>query len=303
MSQLSLLVLAAGLGSRYGGIKQMDPVGPEGEFVIDYSVYDAWRAGFRKVVFIIREELEAPLKEHFAANLAGRMDMEFVCQRLTDLPDGLQCPATRQKPWGTGHAIWCARNVLQGQFACINADDFYGAESFRVLADFLQSEAAQRGDFALVAYQLAKTLSDFGTVSRGICRVEDGKMQDVVERTSIRRNAAGQVEFEENGQKFPLTGEEPTSLNLWGFSETLFPHLDRLFKEFLKTNLQEPKKEFFIPTVVDTLVKGGIVQVHALPTTERWFGMTYPEDRQLVVENIAKLTAQGLYPARLWERH
>ncbi len=302
MQSPALVVLAAGLGSRYGGIKQMDPVGPGGEFVLDYSVFDAWRAGFKRVVFIIREELEAPLREHFGTKLQGKLEVEYVCQRLDDLPEPFVCPETRQKPWGTAHAIWSARRAVRGTFAAINADDFYGTSAYQVLADFLQSPACDSDTYAMVAYRLENTLSEFGSVSRGICTEDDqGYLQDVVERVSIEPQAGGGARYKDGaGQWQPLTGAEPASLNLWGFSESLFGRMEELFREFLHHHGQESKSEFFIPTVVDTLIKRNLCQTKVLHTTEHWFGMTYAEDRKMVVGKIAELTARGIYPEILW---
>ncbi|NMA42719.1 MAG: nucleotidyltransferase [Oligosphaeraceae bacterium] len=301
MHSPSILVLAAGLGSRYGGIKQMDPVGPHGEFVLDYSVFDAWRAGFRKAVLVIREELEEPLREHFAGKMDGKMQVDYVCQRLDDLPAPFVCPSSRQKPWGTGHAIWSARHALKGRFAVINADDFYGAQSYQILSKFLSSSDCEQDTYAMVAYRLANTLSEHGAVSRGICRVdEQGFLQDVVERTSIEPTERGARYKDESGNWQPLTGEEPASLNLWGFADGLFAQMELLFKQFLKNHGQEEKSEFFIPSVVDSLIKAGQCRTKVLNTPEHWFGMTHASDREIVVERIAKLTAEGVYPQRLW---
>jgi len=301
MESPALLVLAAGMGSRYGGIKQMDPVGPDGEFVLDYSVFDAWRAGFRSVVFVIREELEAPLREHFGDKLKNKLEVSYVCQKLTDLPAGFICPPERQKPWGTGHAIWSARAAIKGAFGAINADDFYGAQSYRVLADFLRSPACDEQTYAMVAYRLANSLSEHGTVSRGICKAsEAGLLEDVVERTSIEPCTGGARFKDADGNWQPLTGEEPASLNLWGFSASLFDKMEVLFREFLESRGQELKSEFFIPTVVDTLIKRGKCRTRVLNTPEFWFGMTYAEDRVMVVGKIAELTARGVYPEHLW---
>ena len=301
MESPALLVLAAGMGSRYGGIKQMDPVGPDGEFVLDYSVFDAWRAGFRSVVFVIREELEAPLREHFGDKLKNKLEVRYVCQKLTDLPVGFVCPPERQKPWGTGHAIWSARAAIKGPFGAINADDFYGAQSYQVLADFLRSPACDERTYAMVAYRLANSLSEHGTVSRGICKVsKTGLLEDVVERTSIEPCNGGARFKDADGNWQPLTGEEPASLNLWGFSASLFDKMEVLFREFLQSRRQELKSEFFIPTVVDTLIKRGECRTRVLNTPEFWFGMTYAEDRAMVVGKIAELTARGVYPEHLW---
>ncbi len=297
----TLLVLAAGMGSRYGGIKQMDPVGPDGEFILDYSVYDALRAGFGKVVFIIREELEEPLREHFGNRLDGKIEVEYVVQSLDRLPEGYVVPETRKKPWGTGHAIWCARNAIQGPFAMVNADDFYGKDSFLEMAKLLQDPSFTDKTCGIVAFRLNNTLSEHGSVSRGICAVENNRLTDVVERTTIEAVAGGSARYQnEDGSWTPLTGQEPTSMNLWGFPVTIFAQLDQQLREFLDKNLQEPKKEFFIPTVVNTLIKEKGWDSLVRTSPEKWFGMTYAEDRQLVLEQVKALTAQGVYPARLW---
>ena len=301
MSKPTLLVMAAGLGSRFGGIKQMSPVGEAGEFIIDYSVYDAWRAGFGKVVFIVRDELLAPMKEHFGSHLDGRIECEYVIQSLQTLPEGFACPATRAKPWGTGHAVWCARNAIQGNFAIVNGDDFYGKQSFAAMAEYLNSADCGPRDYGMVAFRLNNTLSENGTVSRGICTVDaQGLLTDVVERTAIEAQPGGAARFQEaDGSWSPLTGQEPASMNLWGFNDSLFGQLDIQLKEFLQANIDEPKKEFFVPTVVHNLIGQGW-RVHVRHSTERWFGLTYTEDRQIVLDELRRLTESGVYPHGLW---
>ncbi|MBQ7650051.1 MAG: NTP transferase domain-containing protein [Victivallales bacterium] len=300
MAKATLLVLAAGLGSRYGGIKQMDPIGANGEFVLDYSMFDALRAGFDKVVLVIRDELEEPLKEHFRA-LEGKVEIAYVKQRLTDLPTGFSCPEGRVKPWGTGHAIWSARNAVDSPFAAINADDFYGSGTFKVLADFLLGKECSPDTYAMVAFKLSNTLSENGTVSRGIC-TDDGHgfLAGVVERTKIEGYGDGARFMDDDGKWQPLTGSEPASMNFWGFSPSLFGRLEGLFVEFLKERGGELKSEFYIPSVVDTLIKRGVARARMLQTNERWFGMTYAEDRAQVVAKVKELTESGLYPAKLW---
>lgn len=301
MNAPTLLVLAAGMGSRYGGIKQMDPVGPCGEFVLDYSIYDGWRAGFGEVVLIIREELEEPLREHFGGRLDGRITLRTVCQRLDDLPGGFTLPAGRQKPWGTGHAIWSAREVVSSSFAVLNADDFYGAGAYQTLADFLRSPRHDAETYAMVAYRLANTLSRHGSVSRGICqRDAEGFLIEVAERTRIEMAEAGARYAREDGTWGALTGAEPASLNLWGFHPSLFPALEDLFVEFLQARRETPGSEFYIPTVVDTLVKRGRCRTAVLETDEHWFGMTYKEDREQVVQRLTELIKAGVYPRDLW---
>ena len=298
----TLLVMAAGLGSRFGGIKQMSPVGEAGEFIIDYSVYDAWRAGFRKVVFIVREELVAPMKEHFGTSLDGRMECEYVVQSLQDLPDGFKCPETRVKPWGTGHAVWCARNAIKGNFAIVNGDDFYGRQSFEAMAEFLNSADCTPKSCGMVAFRLNNTLSENGTVSRGICSVNaEGLLTDIVERTAIEAQPGGKARFQEaDGTWVPLTGLEPASMNLWGFSDSFFAQLDTQLKDFLQANIDTPKKEFFVPTVVHNLIAQGW-KTYVRNSTERWFGMTYTADREIVQNELRKLTDAGVYPHGLWK--
>ena len=301
MNSPTLLVLAAGLGSRYGGIKQMDPVGPCGEFVLDYSIYDAWRAGFSDVVLVIRAEHEEPLRQHFGARLDRRVRLAYSCQRLDDLPPGFSLPANRQKPWGTGHAIWSARAAVHTSFGMINADDFYGAAAYRALAEFLRGPRHDERTYAMVAYRLSNTLSRYGSVARGICsRDAEGFLLEVIERTKIEAFETGARYRREDGAWGQLRGDEPASLNLWGFHTSLFPALESLLAEFLCASGGQPNAEFYIPTVVDTLVKRGRCRTVVLDTDERWFGMTYKEDRALVVSRIADLIRAGGYPRDLW---
>jgi len=301
MNSPTLLVLAAGLGSRYGGIKQMDAVGPSGEFVLDYSIYDAWRAGFGDAVLVIREEHEEPLRQHFGSRLDGRLGLSFVCQRLEDLPTGSVLPPERRKPWGTGHAIWSARQAVRRPFGVINADDFYGAGAYRALAGFLQDGGVGPDTYAMVAYRLANTLSRYGTVSRGICaRDAQGFLLEVVERTAIERLDRGARYRAADGTWGALSGAELASLNLWGFRPSLFLAVEELFAEFLREQGSKPGAEFYIPTVVDTLVKRGRCRTLVLDTDEPWFGMTYKEDRAVVVTQIAERIRAGVYPQDLW---
>jgi UTP-glucose-1-phosphate uridylyltransferase len=302
MTSPTLLVLAAGMGSRYGGIKQMDPVGPGGEFVLDYSVYDAWRAGFSKVVFVIREELEGPLREHFGAHLDGKIEAAYVHQRLDDLPPAFSCPAERSKPWGTGHAVWSARAAVTTPFGMINADDFYGRGAYRILAEFLRQRTAAETDYCMVAYRLDNTLSKYGPVSRGICSVdENGLLTGVAERTKIDPAPGGARFMGEDGEWGLLTGREPASLNLWGFTPRLFPQMTELFTEFLERRIKEPRAEFYIPAVVDELIRREACRTTVLHTDEHWFGMTYREDHERVTRDIATLIREGVYPECLWD--
>ncbi|OGV68449.1 MAG: nucleotidyltransferase [Lentisphaerae bacterium RIFOXYB12_FULL_65_16] len=304
MATPTLLVLAAGIGSRYGGFKQIDPVGPNGEIVLDYTVYDAWKSGFGKVVFVISPTLDATFRQHFDTCLPGRMQVDYVFQRMDDLPPGFSVPKDRQKPWGTGHAIWSARNAIREPFGAVNADDFYGRGAYQTLADFLKARSAadKLPTYCMVAYRLANTLTPHGTVARGICTADGrGFLSTVVERTKIEAVAGGSARFQDaDGSWTPLTGNEPASMNYWGFTPSLFDRLSSEFTEFLKTRGAELKSEFFIPTVVDTLIKRGQCQCAVLSTDEKWFGMTYREDRPKVTESIRALIGAGLYPEKLW---
>lgn len=288
---LSLVVLAAGMGSRYGGLKQIDPVGPSGETVLDYAVFDAQRAGFDRVVFIIRRDFEAVFREKIGARYAGRMAVDYVFQSLDALPPGFTPPAGREKPWGTGHAVWCAREAVRDNFAVINADDFYGADSFAQLAGFLRG--ARGGEFAMVGFRLANTLSEHGTVARGICTAgAGGHLTSIVEQTSI---AAGDVG---PGKKY--ASDTIVSMNCWGFTPALFAGLDRQFREFLAAQGREMKAEFYLPAAVSALVARGEATVRVLPTESSWFGITYRDDKPRVEVAIAELVRAGKYPPRLF---
>jgi UTP-glucose-1-phosphate uridylyltransferase len=294
----TLLVLAAGIGSRYGGLKQIDPIGPGGESIIDYSVFDALRAGFRKLVFVIRREIEQPFKQFIGGRFEKRMAVEYVFQELDKLPPGFSVPANRQKPWGTGHAVLMGAEVIREPFAAINADDFYGAHSFQLLGRHLASGSP---DYAMVGFVLRNTLSEFGSVARGVCETSaDGYLHSVVELTRIERDGAAAKYTGAAGQAHRLTGEEVVSLNLWGFTPSIFEHLRRELVSFLKQHGQNDKAEFFIPTVVNTLVSAGEARLRVLRTPDSWFGVTYREDRPRVIESVRELIRRGDYPERLW---
>ena len=289
---LSLVVLAAGMGSRYGGLKQIDPVGPSGETVLDYAVFDAWRAGFTRVVFVIRRDFEALFRDKIGARYHGRMAVDYVFQSLDVLPAGFAVPAGREKPWGTGHAAWCARDALPANFAVINADDFYGADSFAQLARFLQ--AARGPQFAMVGFRMANTLSEHGAVSRGVTRVAaEGMLGSIVETHGITAEEIGP------GKKY--SGAEFVSMNCWGFTPALFAGLGGQFQEFLRARRGEPKAEFYLPAVVSEMITRGEATARVLPTENAWFGVTYREDKPRVQEAIAALVRAGSYPEKLWD--
>jgi len=294
----TLLVLAAGMGSRYGGLKQIDPVGPGGETIIDYSIYDALRAGFGKLVFVIRKGIEQPFKEIIGSRFEKRVPVEYVFQELDQLPPGFQVPAGRTKPWGTGHAILVAADAIHEPFAVINGDDFYGAQGFRALAEHLQSGSP---DYSLVGFVLRNTLSEFGSVARGLCKVSaNGYLEDVVELTKIEPDGTHAKNTRADGQVTALTGDETVSMNMWGFSPRLFAELKEYFVKFFEQNSQDLKSEFFIPSAVNELVSSGRAGVKVLPTNDSWFGITYREDHPRVVANIGRLIQDGTYPERLW---
>jgi dTDP-glucose pyrophosphorylase len=298
MTKPTLLVLAAGMGSRYGGLKQIDPVGPGGETIIDYSIYDALRAGFGKLVFVIRRNIEAPFKETIGARFEGKISVEYVFQELDSLPPGFAVPSHRTKPWGTGQAVLAAADVIHEPFAAINADDFYGVNSFRVLAEHLCSGCA---DYAMIGFILRNTPSEHGGVARGACRVgTDGFLQSVTEITKIEKDGNGAKYTDAAGVTHQLAGDEPVSMNMWGFTPTLFGHLREQFAGFLKKHRQEEKSEFYIPAVVNELIIAKRERVKVLPTPDSWFGVTYREDRARVIENIRDLIGRGHYPEKLW---
>ena len=298
----TLVVLAAGMGSRYGGLKQVDPVGPSGEAILDYSVFDAERAGFGKVVFVIRKDFEAEFKEKVGRKYEGVLPVDYCYQDLHDLPAPFAVPEGRAKPWGTAHAIRSARAVVKEPFAAINADDFYGRDAFARLAKFLSAPAGDQAKlhFAMVGYKLDLTLSDNGSVARGICKVEDGMLASVTEMTKLVRVPGGAENREDEASPVKLTGEERVSMNLWGFTPELFDALESRFPAWLGKNGGLPKSEWYIPFVVDEMIKDGAADVAVLPTESRWFGVTYREDKPVVTDAIARLVAAGEYPAKLF---
>ena len=293
--QPTLLVLAAGMGSRYGGLKQLDPVGPSGETILDYAVFDAIRTGFRRVVFVIRREFDDAFRTQVAAKYAGRIAVGYAFQALDALPSGFTPPTGREKPWGTGHAVWCARDELAGPFAVIGADDFFGRDAFTQLAGFLARPADQtaKAAYAMVGYRLANTLSENGAVARGVCEVSaDGSLQAVVENTGITREDVGP------GAKY--SGAETVSMNCWAFTPAVFEPLDRQFADFLRARGAEMKSEFYLPEAVSAQISRGEAAVMVRPTSASWFGVTYREDKPRVQAALAALVAGGEYPAKLF---
>ncbi len=295
----TLLVLAAGMGSRYGGLKQLDGVGPHGETIMDYSIYNAIQAGFGKVVFVIRKDFEKDFNEKILSKYKGHIPVEVAFQSLDDLPDGFSVPEGRTKPWGTNHAIRAARDVIHEPFAVVNADDFYGREAFVEIAQRLSQN---HPDYSMVAFHVGNTMTENGTVSRGVCTVdEDGNLSTVVERTAIGFDKDHNIHFtDEEGKEQFLDANTPVSMNLWGFNPDYFEFTEREFEKFLSERGSEMKSEFYIPSVVDTLIKNGEKSVKVLTTPSRWFGVTYSEDRPGVVERLAALHAAGEYPDKLF---
>jgi len=285
--------MAAGMGSRYGGLKQLDAIGPSGETIIDYSVYDAIKASFTKVVFIIRKDFEQEFKSKITDKYEGQIQVEFAFQDLNDLPDEFTCPESREKPWGTGHAILSARNVINEPFVAINGDDFYGRESFKVVADYYRKGA---NSFSMVAFKLDKTLSSFGGVTRGLCTVNDEKLNTVIETADLEKTDYGIS----SNRDIELDGSEPVSMNVWGFTPILFKYLEEKFVEFLSENGTEMKSEYLIPSVVNELIQSGQETVHVLRSGATWFGVTYKEDKSYVEGEIEKLVNKGEYPGKLF---
>lgn len=298
---LTLLVLAAGMGSRYGGLKQIDPVGPGGEMLLDYSVYDAVRAGFGRVVFVVRGDMEPDFRDAVGKRIEQQVSVEYCRQELEMVPGWFSIPPERRKPWGTGHAVLAARDAIEGNFAAVNADDFYGAGSYRKLADHLQQAAdGRRGDYGMVGFRLRETLSDHGTVARGVCRSREGLLDQVVELTRIARSGQGAIHTDPDGPVHTLSGDELVSMNMWGFTPSIFEHLERAFARFLQDWDGEEGVEFMIPTLVNDLVAAGQAKVRVLQSSDSWFGVTYREDRDRVTNQIRELVRRGSYPTPLW---
>ncbi|MEA3443089.1 MAG: sugar phosphate nucleotidyltransferase [Bacteroidota bacterium] len=296
----TLIILAAGLGSRYGGLKQMDRFGPSGETILEYSIYDAIRSGFGKVIFVIRESMEEDLRKTILKKIENKIETVCVFQKTDDLPNGFQLPEGREKPWGTAHAILAARNKVKEPFTVINADDFYGLDSYKVMAGYFANNNKNSKECAMVGFELHKTVTEHGTVSRGICSLNpDSFLTDVVERTKISKKGAN-IYFEENGKQISLTGNELVSMNFWGFQANAMEMLQHDFSVFLRDNIQKPKSEFFIPWAVNEWIKRGDSKAKVLSGKSQWFGVTYQEDKDFVRESLSDLIEAGHYPKDLW---
>lgn len=297
----TLLILAAGMGSRFGGLKQVEPVGPNGEAIIDYTIFDAIRAGFGKVVFVIRQSFADAFKEKFDAKLSGKIDVEYVFQELDNLPKGFTLPEAREKPWGTAHAILVAKNVINEPFCAINADDFYGDGAYQIMANFLNN-SVQEQTFSMIGYQLKNTLSEHGSVSRGMCTVNDNNnLIKIVETHNIFKKEDAAVTIANDGSETPLTGNERVSMNFWGFHPSVFKALESKFVQFLETEIDKPKSEMYIPSVVFEMIEKNEVEVKVLEANSPWFGVTYKEDKPIVVNKIKTLINEGVYPEKLWK--
>ncbi len=296
----TLLILAAGMGSRFGGLKQIEPVGPNGETILEYSVFDAIRAGFGKVVFVIRKSFAGDFKARFESKLSGKIEIEYVFQETHKLPKGFVLPEGREKPWGTGHAVLMARDVIQEPFAAINADDFYGAEAFQIISKFLTNSVTAQ-QYAMVGYTLKNTLSEFGGVSRGLCVTDSqNKLTRITETHNIRHDGNRVVCESGDSNSVELTGNETVSMNFWGFHPSIFENIENQFIEFLTSNIQLPKSEFYIPFVVFDLINKQLINVEVLSGDSPYFGITYKDEKPFVIEQIQKLTDRGVYPAKLW---
>lgn len=297
----TLLILAAGIGSRYGGFKQLDNVGPSGETIMDYSIFDALRADFEKIVFVISQDIEKEFNEVILPKFSDKVEIDYVFQETDMVPSGIQITNERKKPWGTGHAVLVAVDKLNEPFAVINADDFYGRNSFRIMADYLVS-SENKTDFCMVGYQLDKTLSEYGKVARGVCKADHNNFLNVItERTNIEKLNDKIVFTEKDGQQVELSGKEIVSMNLWGFKPSIFDYLENYFRKFIQKNSDNPKAEFFIPIMITELIQNKQARIKVLESGDTWFGVTYREDKPAVVRRLKELVDQGLYPESLWE--
>ncbi len=299
---LTLLIMAAGMGSRFGGLKQIEPVGPTGEFIIDYSVYDAIQAGFNKIVFIIKEENYEVFKETIGKRIEDKIKVEYVFQRLEDLPEGYTCPENREKPWGTAHAILSAKNNIHEPFVIINADDFYGRDAYLVISKFLKEEV-QNNKYGLVGYSVKNTLTENGSVKRGICKLKENYLQEIIESNVIEKNGVITATPLDGRDPFLVTEDTYVSMNMLGFSPSLFSYIEKAFPSFLEKNKDNILKcEYLIPDVLTMAIEEGYARTKVLPTTAKWEGVTYKEDKDSVVKAIQKLMEEGVYPQNLWKK-
>lgn len=297
----TLFILAAGMGSRYGGLKQLDGLGPSGETIMDYSVYDALRAGFGKIVFVIRHDFEDEFRKKVISKYEGHVPVEVVFQDVKNVPEGIATNPERTKPWGTGHAVLMGKDVIKEPFAVINADDYYGAESFRILGDFLRSVEGKKGRYCMIGFRIENTLSENGGVSRGLCEVSaDGNLTGVTECHGIQRKEGKLVQTLADGTEASFPEGANVSMNMWGFTPDYFDYSTAAFLDFLKKNSQELKAEFYIPSVVNDLIEAGEIELKVLETPSKWFGVTYAADRQATVDQFKKLVEEGVYPAKLF---
>lgn len=302
MQKPTLLILAAGMGSRYGGLKQVDGVGPNEEAIIEYSIYDAIRAGFGKVVFVIRESFEVAFKEKFANKFQDKIEVLYAYQEVNPTIEGVDNIPHREKPWGTGHAVLSARHLINEPFAVINADDYYGVSAYQTIADFFANSVAPNR-YAMVGFVLDKTLSDNGTVNRGICQTdENGFLTDVVECLKIRRESDNQIYHtdEHDGKDYPLKDKDVASMNFWGFHANFMDAAYDMFVDFVKANKENTRSEFYIPLIANNLIQSGAIDLEVLQSEDRWFGVTYQADRPMVVEALVNLANEGIYPTPLW---
>ncbi len=295
----TLLILAAGIGSRYGGVKQMDQIGPSGESIIDYSVYDALRAGFKKVVFVLNPKIIEDFKDVYENRLKGKIETEYILQEISNIPHGIEYNTQRIKPWGTAHAVMVAKNYIKEPFAVINADDFYGKEAYEVMSGYLSQLENDSTNYSMVGYRLKNTLSENGSVSRGICSQENEFLSDVVERTKIYPENS-KIIFEEDGSKNEISGESIVSMNFWGFSPKFFVQMEDDFRKFITLNSNNLKAEFYIPFVVNNLIESNEAKVKVLTSESSWFGVTYKEDKEETIKRINSLVEEGKYPSKLW---
>ena len=297
---MTLIIMAAGMGSRYGGIKQIDPMGPNGEIILDYSVHDAVKAGFSKVIFIIRKDIEEAFRKSIGNRFKNKITIEYAFQELDNLPEGFSVPSGRSKPWGTAHAVLSCKNIISEPFIVINADDFYGAEAFIEGARGLKDLNNNNLEAFIVGYQLKKTLSPHGEVTRGVCEAKNGYLKNITERMKIDRNEAGEVQYHQEGKTLPLKGDEIVSMNFWGFTTAFIDALQERFTLFLRDFGRELKSEMLIPTEVDSLISSGLLKVKVRESGATWFGVTYPDDKPAVKISLADLVTRGEYDSPLW---